>query len=130
MYTDTVLSRFKPFQRSTQCTSRSEEFLPLTLGFYLQTCSTHVVSPLLFNLHVSSQLIRGGPYLSRWAYFKDRFINVQLHFNFCSSPLHYLQFYNVRFLVMTPYLCLVFQPWHIPGFMQPQYCIIVSGDYC
>jgi len=49
--------------------------------------------------------------------------------NFSSSSLHYLQFSHVRFLVMTPYLCLVFQRWHNQGFIQPQYCILFSCDY-
>jgi len=59
------------------------------------------------------------------------YINYILHF--CSSYLHYLQFSRVIFLVMTPYLCSVFQlwqVWHNQGFLQTQYCILVSCDYC
>src|SRR6218665_4088462 len=47
--------------------------------------------------------------------------NYILHF--CSSSLCYIQFSHVRFRVMTPCLCLIFQLWHSQGFLQPQYCI-------
>ena len=55
--------------------------------------------------------------------------NYILHFR--SSSLQYLQFFHVRFLVMTPHLCLVFQPLHNQGFIQPQYYTFnfVSVDY-
>jgi len=55
-----------------QRTSPTDNFEFLDYNLLL----SNVVSPLPFNL--SSQLIIGGPYLSR--YLEDLFINVQLHF--------------------------------------------------
>ena len=78
----------------------------LTVGYYL----------FLLNL-------TQGPKTRRLSFYPFLFYHI-LHWICFKIPLtesllHYLQFPNVWFLVLTQHLRLLFQPWHNQGFIQP-----------